>query len=105
MDIKRYTMPSKKPAQRAGYELSRTCPGCNKQFPLSEVSWLRPGQTCFKESDPSQCVLVQTQRQWLDNTEQPLEQQLQMAETLFTENRTAEASAAIDRLLDVIFRV
>lgn len=98
--FKRYEL--NKVVQRPS-RLSRQCPGCGQWFPMSEVSWLRSGQNCFKESEPDQCPLVQRQRAWLSQMENnPAFNSLRQAEALFGAGDTKAAEAEVDRTLSLL---
>jgi hypothetical protein len=71
---------------------------------MSEVSWLRPGQSCFKEGEPDKCPRQQQQKQWLSQLESnPAYTGLRQAQALFDDGEPEAAEAEVQRTLSIIF--
>lgn len=98
MDIKRYIKPVNKLKPTSKFALTRVCPGCNKEFNMSEVAWITNPQ-CFMNSSNA-CPLVQAQNMWIKNN--PIDERLQTAENLYSIGNEKIANKFINELLDDI---
>ena len=100
MDIKQYMKPQSQ-GKISKFSLTRTCPGCNKQFNMSEVAWVS-NPRCFMNNS-SECPLVQAQNAWIQNN--PIDSRLQTAESLYEMGNDRIANKVIDQLLDDILGI
>jgi hypothetical protein len=93
-------MPEKKPGKTSKFSLRRTCPGCNKEFNMSEVAWVT-NPRCFMNNS-EQCPLVQAQKMWLTQN-QPIEDRLQTAEGLYEIGNDRIANKVLNELFQDMF--
>jgi len=98
VDIKRYNKTVNKQQPTSKFMLKRVCPGCNKEFNMSEVAWITNPQ-CFMNGS-SACPLVQAQNLWIKNN--PIDERMHTTENLYAIGNEKIANKFIDELLDDI---